>query len=231
MIPVFVGFDPREAAAYHVFAQSVIESSSCPVSFVPLSRNAFHAHFDRRDGTNDFTYLRFRIPELMGYNGWALFADGDMVCRADIAELWDMRDESKAVMVVKHDYLTKHPIKYLGQPNRDYPRKNWSSVVLWNCAHAANRTLNAKVIGEMSGAELHRFDWLASEEIGALPLEWNWLVGEYPPNPQAKLLHYTIGIPAFAEYAECDGAAEWLSTQLRAGAPTSQITAGTNLLV
>jgi lipopolysaccharide biosynthesis glycosyltransferase len=220
MIPMFVGFDPREAAAYHAFVQSVIEASSCPVSFTPLSRNAFSPQdFDRRDGSNDFTYLRFRIPELMSWKGWALFADGDMICRDDITELWDMRDDSKAVMVCKHNYQTKRPIKYLGQPNRDYPRKNWSSVVLWNCAHAANRTLNEKSIREMTGAELHRFDWLVSEEIGTLPLEWNWLVEEYSPNLKAKLLHYTLGIPAFEEYAACDGAAEWHATAKRMNAP------------
>lgn len=214
MIPIFVGFDQREAVAYHAFCQSVIESASTPVSFTPLHRGAL-PKIGRRDGSNDFTYLRFLVPELMGYFGWAIFADGDMICRTDIQELWDLRDNSKAVMVCKHDYLTKHPVKYLGARNEDYPRKNWSSVVLWNCGHPSNRALNSDSIKEMTGAEAHRFDWLASDEIGSLPLTWNWLVQEYQPNLNADLLHYTVGLPAFTEYSDKDHAEDWRAVAKR----------------
>ena len=41
-----------------------------------------------------------------------------------------------------------------------------------------------------------------------LPPEWNRLVSEEDVS-DAKLLHYTIGIPAFPGYEKQDGAEEW----------------------
>jgi len=153
----------------------------------------------------------------MGYQGWAIYADGDMVCLADIAELWNLQDPGEAVMVVKHDYKTKHATKYLGNVNQDYPRKNWSSVILWNCGHPSNRELTPASIAKADGAYLHRFQWL--DEIGELPLEWNHLVSEYPVNPEAKLLHYTIGSPCFPEYATGEYAGEWHNERTRSQIP------------
>lgn len=215
MLTVFVGYDPREAVAYHAFCQSVIERASVPVSFIPLSAKALQGFDGRRDGTNDFIYSRFLIPHLMGYKGTAIFADGDMICAGDIAELAAMADPYMAVQVCKHDYKTKHPKKYLGNDNRDYPRKNWSSVILWNCAHFAHKKLTPAYIAENDGAHLHRFGWVPDGRVGSLPLAWNWLVGEYEPNPAAKLFHYTIGIPSFSEYSKCDHADLWHMTKYR----------------
>ena len=98
-----------------------------------------------------------------------------MICRADIAELWALRDPRTAVQVVKHDYKTKFPRKYLGSKNEDYPRKNWSSLILWNCSSFINRPLTRKRVQEMTNQELHRFSWIPDERIGELPKEWNWL--------------------------------------------------------
>ncbi len=133
----------------------------------------------------------------MRYQGWAIYADGDMVCQADITELWAKRDYWSAVQVVKHDYKTKHPVKYLGAKNESYPRKNWSSLILWNCAHYSNRNMNPAWLDSKDGSYLHRFQWLDDTRIGELPKEWNHLVGEQKPNPNAKLLHYTVGLPVF----------------------------------
>lgn len=217
MVRLYVGYDPREAVAYHVFCQSVIEHASVPVSFHPLHRGMLQNFDGQRDGTNAFIFSRYLIPSLCGFEGWAIFADGDMLCRADIAELWALRDERYAAQVVKHDYLTKHPRKYLGTPleadNVVYPRKNWSSVVLWNCAHPSNRILTREYVEEAGGSVLHRFQWLRDEEVGALPLEWNWLVREYEPKP-AKLEHFTLGIPSFPVYA--GDSTEWHETLRRA---------------
>ena len=162
-----------------------------------------------RDGSNQFIYSRFLVPELMGFSGWALYIDGDMLLRTDIAALWDLRDESKAALCVQHDYKTRMKTKYLGAKNQDYPRKNWSSVVLWNCGHPANRALTAAFVEQASGTQLHRFSWLADEQIGALPKEWNWLPDELGPNPQAKLLHWTLGAPCFHDFADAPMAEEW----------------------
>lgn len=209
-IEIIVGFDQREAVAYHVFCQSVIERSSLPVRFLPLAPNALSFYRDDHgDGSNSFTYSRFLSPYLMNYQGHAIYLDGDMICNADIAELWRLRDPSKAVQVVKHNYLTKSPNKYLGNRNENYPRKNWSSVVIWNCQHAKNRSLRPDFVSKQKGAYLHRFQWLADDEIGELPLEWNWLATEYEPNASAKLVHYTIGTPCFTEYRDSSMAALW----------------------
>lgn len=96
------------------------------------------------------------------------------------------------------------------------PRKNWSSVVLWNCGHPANRVVTPAFVENGSGAQLHRFTWLADELIGALPREWNWLPQELGPNPDAKLLHWTLGTPCFHEYADDPMAAEWHRERLLA---------------
>ena len=207
MIPLFVGFDQREAIAYHVFCQSVIEHSSIPVQFIPL-HGPMLSNFDgQQDGTNAFIYSRYLIPSLQGHAGWAIFCDGDMIVKDDIAKLWALRDDRFAAMVVKHDYRTKHPRKYLGTPlendNVDYPRKNWSSVTLWNCGHPSNRILSRNFVAEAGGKFLHRFTWLRDEEIGELPQEWNHLVLEYPW-ADAKLMHHTLGTPAFRAYSNSD---------------------------
>lgn len=209
MIPIYVGYDPRESVAYHVFCNSVIKRSSKPVKFIPLAKNLIH--FDgRRDGSNDFIYSRFLVPYLHGNNGWAIFADGDMVCLEDISKLFDLADYwNKAVMVVKHDYQTKHKTKYLGNVNEDYPRKNWSSLILWNCGHFSNLKLTPEFVNKQTGSYLHRFEWLKDEEIGEIPKEWNWLADEYPHNDRAKLIHYTLGTPCFPEYKNCDHSTEW----------------------
>lgn len=214
---LYVGYDPREAVAYHVFCQSVIEHASLPVSFSPL-HGPMLANFDgQQDGSNAFIYSRYLIPYLCGFDGWALFCDGDMIVKDDIAKLWALRDDRFAVMVVKHDYKTKHHRKYLGTPlesvNVDYPRKNWSSVVLWNCGHPSNRILSRNFVNEAGGKFLHRFTWLRDEEIGDLPAEWNHLVLEYENN-NPKLLHHTLGTPAFREYVESD--IDWHRYLLRA---------------
>lgn len=209
---IFVGYDRRESVAYHTFCQSVLETASEPVSFTPLVDTALSGVFRRtgeQDGSNAFTYSRFLVPYLCGYKGWALFVDGDMVCASDIIELFNRADEDKAVMVVKHDYATKFPVKYLGAKNADYPRKNWSSVMLFNCGHPANETLTPSMVATLAGKYLHRLWWLDDNEIGTLPSTWNWLVSEYPPKYDAKLYHYTIGTPCFDEYRECDHAELW----------------------
>ena len=156
------------------------------------------------DGSNAFIYSRFLTPFLCDYEGLAVFADGDMICRADIAELAALYDPTKAVQVVKHDYKTKAAIKYLGNKNENYPRKNWSSLILWNCGHPANRVLTPQLIQEKPGSFLHRFSWLDDSLVGALPAEWNWLETEYDPNPGAKLIHYTLGTPCFKDYEKSD---------------------------
>lgn len=213
MIKLFVGFDQREAVAYHVFVQSVIKHTTRPISVTPLALRSLRRNYceGHTDGSNDFIYSRFIIPYLSEYKGWAIFADGDMLCRTDIDDLWALRDDKYAVQVVKHEYKTKQAEKYLGAKNEDYPRKNWSSVILFNCEHPSNACLTPEFVSAHDGAFLHRFAWLEDSEIGRLPLAWNWLVTEYNKDDEANLVHFTLGTPCFREYATCDYADEWYS--------------------
>lgn len=201
-VRVFIGYDPREAVAYHTCVQSIISTARDPnnLMFTPLRG-------ERRDGSNDFIYARFLVPYLCGFKGRAIFMDGDMIVRAPIEDLADLCPLDQGVAVVKHDYKTKHPIKYLGNRNDDYPRKNWSSVIVWNCGFYPHRVLTPDFVGKASGEYLHRFSWLSDEHIADLPREWNRLALEENLTPADKLRHYTIGTPCFPDYADTDD--EW----------------------
>jgi len=209
-IPVYVGYDPREAIAFHTCANSIIRHSSKPVAIIPVALNLFRDYKETHtDGSNHFIYTRFLVPHLQEYTGWAIFIDGDMIVRDDIVKLWELKNPYNDVMVVKHDYQTRMPVKYLGARNEDYPRKNWSSVILWNCNSFPNRKLTPQFVQQSTGSELHRFSWLEDDRIGELPPEWNWLPDEYGVNKDAKLLHYTLGTPCFQEFADTPQGDEW----------------------
>jgi lipopolysaccharide biosynthesis glycosyltransferase len=216
MIRIVIGFDQREAVAYHTFCQSILEKASAPVSFTPLVLGSLKGFSETHtDGSNAFIYSRFLTPWLMDFNGWAIFADGDMICLDDMAKLWALRDETKAVQVVQHNYQTKALDKYLGNKNENYPRKNWSSLILWNCAHPKHKLLTPEFVMKQTGAFLHRFTWLEDADVGALPREWNWLTTEYEDNYQASLLHYTLGTPCFADYKNAEMSDVWHAAHQR----------------
>ncbi len=227
-IPIYIGVDSREMAAYHVACQSIIERSSRPVSFIPLALNLLHEYDEQhKDGSNAFIYSRFLVPwfERWGHrNKHAIYMDSDVLLRGDIAELWDLRRFDLGMQVVKHDYKTRSARKYLGTPmesdNPDYPMKNQSSVILWNCSYMEHRKLTPEFVAQQSGRFLHRFEWLSPNRVGSLPAEWNHLVGEYPENPNAKLLHHTLGSPALGgSHRDQEGAHEWHRTLRNALAP------------
>ena len=211
-IPIFIGYDPREAVAYHTCVNSIIRHASKPVAIIPLALNLFEDYNETHtDGSNQFIYSRFLVPHLMEYNGKAIFIDGDMIVRDDIVKLWELTEGHTRwdVAVVKHDYKTRMTEKYLGSKNENYPRKNWSSVIVWNRSSHPNRKLTPTFIEKSTGAELHRFTWIEDERILELPKEWNWLPDEFGPNPDAKLLHYTLGTPCFHEFATTPQGEEW----------------------
>jgi lipopolysaccharide biosynthesis glycosyltransferase len=209
-INLYVGYDEREAIAYHVFCHSVIKNTSIPVKITPLVLSQLKEFNEtHQDRSNDFVYSRFLTPYLNEFDGWAIFADGDMICQADLKELIGMADPNKALMVVKHDYQTKASIKYLGNINENYPRKNWSSVILWNCSHPKHKILTPEFVSNQTGKFLHRFSWLDDNDIGELPVEWNWLACEYEKNTEAKLIHYTLGTPCFKDFRDTDMAEIW----------------------
>jgi hypothetical protein len=218
MLRIFIGYDPKETVAWHTLAHSILRRASIPVALAPVARSQLAGVYTRERGpteSTEFALTRFLVPHLSGFRGWSLFMDCDMLCRADVAELAAIAERSpdKAVLVCQHDYVPKTERKFLGQAQTRYPRKNWSSLMLFNNARCA--ALTPEYVNRASGLELHRFAWLDDALIGALPLEWNWLVGEYDYNPQAKIVHYTLGGPWFDEYRGCDYAGEWFEENRR----------------
>jgi hypothetical protein len=211
MIRISIGYDPREAVAFSVLAHSIHARASQPVSIMPLMLNQLQGVLTRERHplqSTDFSFSRFLTPYLSGFSGWSLFMDCDMLVLEDITNLWAMRDERYAVMVVKHDHVPRETVKFLGEPQSKYEKKNWSSVMLFNNAKCAALTVD--YVNTASGLELHQFKWLKDDPlIGELPLRWNHLVGYNPPRSDAALVHYTLGGPYFAQYADCEYAAEW----------------------
>jgi hypothetical protein len=211
MIRVFIGYDPREAVAYDVLAHSIGARASKPVAIEALKLSELETVLTReRDPlqSTDFSFSRFLTPYLSGYRGWSVFMDCDMLIRRDIAELWRLRDDRCAVMVVKHDHEPRETAKFLGEPQTAYEKKNWSSLMLFNNARC--RALSPDHVNTASGLDLHQFRWLESEDlIGALPHRWNHLVGYDPPRADASLVHFTLGGPYFPEFADCEYAEEW----------------------
>lgn len=212
---VFVGYDPSEHEAYEVCRRSLIDRASAPLDIVPLRLkdvgNLYYRPHEIRDGrlwcpisgapmSTEFALTRFLIP-FLAPDRVSLFVDCDFLFRADVHELFDRADPSKAVMVVKHDHRPTETSKMGGQIQTVYPRKNWSSLVLWNGAHPANQRLTLDMVNSLPGRDLHRFCWLQDDEIGSLDPSWNVLVD------CAKALHYTLGIPTVRP--ESSNAAEW----------------------
>ena len=211
MINIFIGYDSKERVAYNVLSHSIIQNSTKPVAITPIALNNLKDDFVRERNalsSTEFSFSRFMIPHIMNYQGWALFMDCDMLMFEDISKLWRMRDDSKAIQVCKHDYTPKESKKFLGQVQTKYEKKNWSSFMLMNCKKCT--TLTPDYVNKASGLELHQFKWLEGDHlIGDLPLEWNWLVGEYEHKEDVNNVHYTKGGPWFEEYAKCDYSQDW----------------------
>jgi hypothetical protein len=164
--------------------------------------------------STDFSFSRFLVPFLSGYQGWSVFMDCDMLMREDLAKLWERRDDRFAVMVVKHEHAPRETVKFLNQPQSSYEKKNWSSVIVFNNARC--RALTPDYVNRASGLELHQFKWLDDDAlIGSLPNRWNHLVGYDPPRSDAALVHFTLGGPYFDEYRDCEYAAEWFAERER----------------
>ena len=207
---VFVGYDPREDIAYQVCKHSILsrqpEADVRPLIQKELRQSGWYTRPVDHLASTEFTFTRFLVPELTNFEGWALFMDCDMILTTDIKELFDQADDQYAVMCVKHDYKVKEGIKMDGQKQTTYPRKNWSSVMLFNCSHPSNKILDMDTVNstELNGAYFHRFSWLKDEEIGELDHTWNYLVGVYDDIDIPKLIHYTEGGPWFENYRNCE---------------------------
>jgi lipopolysaccharide biosynthesis glycosyltransferase len=212
---VFVGWDSREDIAYQVCKHSIV-SRNDEVEVTPLKQQELNDQgiYDRDTdqlSSTEFTFTRFLVPYLTNYEGWAIFCDCDIIFIDDIQKLFSFADEKYAVMVVKHDYTPQQGIKMDGKVQFPYPRKNWSSVILFNCGHPSNKALTPDLVNSQTGQFLHRFQWLEDEEIGELHHEWNWLVNWYhePDDGKPKAIHYTEGGPWFDNYKHCEYGYHW----------------------
>ena len=213
MINIFIGYDSKEKVAFNVLSYSILKNSTKPVAITPIYLPNIKDDFIRERNklsSTEFSFSRFVIPHLMNYQGWALFMDCDMLMKADVSELWRLRDDKYAVQVCKHDYVPKTQTKFLGQTQTAYPKKNWSSFMLMNCKKCTQ--LTPDYVNKASGLELHQFKWLESDElIGELPIEWNWLADEYEYKEDVKNIHYTEGGPYFKDYKNTDYAIDWFN--------------------
>lgn len=211
MIRAFIGYDPREAIAFSVLAYSIHVRSSQPVCIAPLMLSQLQGVLTRPRHplqSSDFSFSRFLVPYLSGYEGWSMFMDCDMLMRDDIANLWSLRDEQFAVQVVKHDHRPSEKTKFLGEKQTTYDKKNWSSVMLFNNAKCTR--LTPAYVNSATGLDLHQFKWLGDERlIGDLPPHCNHLVDYDAPTRAVSLAHFTVGGPYFPEFADCAFADEW----------------------
>jgi lipopolysaccharide biosynthesis glycosyltransferase len=211
LIHIFIGYDSRQSVLYNVSAHSIVRHATRPIAITPISLQHIAHIFDRPRvavQSTEFSFSRFLTPYLRGYQGWALFMDCDTIVRTDVAKLWDLRDDQYAVMCVQHDHHPTSPVKFLGEKQTSYTRKNWSSVMLMNCAKCT--ALTPEYVNTASGLELHQFKWLESDDlIGELPRDWNFLVEYYKHDESAKLLHFTEGGPYYEATRHVDFADEW----------------------
>lgn len=212
MLTVAIGYDHREAIAYHVLAHSIMRRASRPVRIQPIMLSQLNGIFTRPRSpmqSTDFTYARFLTPYFADEQDVSIFLDCDMLCLTDICELENLAHANmhNDVMVVMHDYIPHTENKFLNQPQTIYPCKNWSSCMVFNGHRTAVKKLTPTYVNKAEPMDLHQFKW--AQDIGSLDPAWNHLVGEYPPNPDAKIVHYTLGGPYFRGYGDCEYSQEW----------------------
>ena len=213
----FIGYDSKEDIAYRVCKYSIQKRASKKLKIFSLKLDELIAkklYFRDVDplASTQFTYSRFLVPHIMKFDGWALFCDCDFIFFEDILNLIKNLDESKALYCVQHDYTPKEKHKMDGQKQTIYPRKNWSSFILYNCSHSSNKKLTPELVNSETGSFLHQFKWLKDDEIGSLDERWNWLEG-WTSNHNSNspyAVHYTRGGPWFSEWQDVEFAKEWL---------------------
>ena len=214
---IYVGYDSKEDIAYRVCKYSILKRSKSNIKITSLklyelvAKNLYKRDIDPLAST-EFTYSRFLVPILNNYNGWAIFCDCDFIFFEDISNILINIDQSKAVYCVQHDYTPKEKHKMDGQKQTIYPRKNWSSFILFNCSHPSNKKLSLDLVNSETGSFLHQFKWLEDNEIGSLDERWNWLEGwtSNHNNKKPFAVHYTRGGPWFDEWQDVEFASEWI---------------------
>lgn len=214
---VFVGYDSREDIAWQVCRHSIRRHAGDAVDVIPLRQNVLrelglYTRPHDLGASTEFSLTRFLTPYLAGDSGWAMFCDCDFLFTTDVSSVLEGLDPSKAVYCVQHDYTPTYRVKMDGKPQAIYPRKNWSSFMIFNCAHPDVKALTPAVVNSATAAYLHRFEWVSDDSaIGALDIDWNFLEGEYRMlDTTPRVIHYTNGGPWFEQWQDCDFADLWL---------------------
>lgn len=229
---VWIGWDSREAVGSDVAAHSIRKRTSSRVHIHYLKHRELRSSgmfsrpwlidgntgnftdlVDGKPFSTEFSHTRFLVPALMQYQGWALFMDADMIFQDDIKKLFELCNDKYAVMVVKHNHYPKEQIKMDGREQSKYLRKNWSSFILFNCAHPANKYLTPEAVSFKSGRDMHAFSWLADDLIGTLPFTYNYIKGVSPPihdGQMPSVIHYTDGGPWFENCQDVPFADLWI---------------------
>ena len=217
-LKVYVGWDPREDIAWEVCRFSILRrTDQSQVEVYPLVQSELRTQglYKRPVDTlaaTEFSLTRFLTPHLAGNDGYAVFVDCDFLFITDIRRVLKEIDPTKAVSVVKHDYQPSETRKMDGCVQHPYPRKNWSSFMVFNCAHPAVRALTPGVVNSAEPSYLHRLHWLNDSEIGELDKGWNYLEGWYEPGyDKLKAIHYTLGGPWFDQKRSCDFSDLWIA--------------------
>ncbi|WP_026480078.1 hypothetical protein [Ahrensia sp. 13_GOM-1096m] len=212
----FIGWDSREPIAYDVAKASLLANTNEDVSVSPIKLDELVKQgLYTRDvdplASTEFTYSRFFTPLLADFKGWAIFCDCDFLFFSDVANLRQYMRDDIAVACVKHDYTPTATTKMDGKAQTVYPRKNWSSFMIFNCDHPSTQKLTQQLINTESGAYLHRMQWAQDNEIGDVPTNWNWLEGwnEKPATGYPNAVHFTNGGPWFKDWQDVDYAQEW----------------------
>lgn len=215
---IFIGYDSREDIAWQVCRHSLLRHSDGDLAVIPLRQPVLrelglYTRPHDAGSSTEFSLTRFLTPYLAAQGGWVLFSDCDFLYTTDVTKVLEGLDPSKALYCVQHDYTPAHVIKMDGKQQTIYPRKNWSSFMAFNCSHPDVKALTPDVVNAVAPSFLHRFEWIRnSEDIGALPLEWNFLEGEYErPEHTPAVIHFTNGGPWFAEWQDVDYADLWLT--------------------
>ncbi len=213
-LKIYVGYDSREDIAWQVCRHSILRHTSGDVEVYPLKQTTLRelGLYTRPEdnASTEFSITRFLTPWLAAHDGWSVFVDCDFLFSRDVTELFGLLDDSKALYCVHHDYTPANAVKMDGQTQTTYPRKNWSSFMVFNGAHPNVKALTPAVVNSEGPAYLHRFSWLEDDMIGELDLEWNFLEGEYPrPDSQPMCVHYTNGGPWFENWQDVDYGDEW----------------------
>jgi len=230
---IFIGWDASQMRAWNIAQYSLKTTTQQPVDIQRIAMRHLrqmglyrrptalteHGYWDDLSCapmSTGHAIARFLVPALCGYEGWALFTDGDVLFRSDVAALFALADPAYAVQVVQHQHVPHEATKMEGETQTRYARKNWSSVMLFHCGHPANQALTVDLVNTAPGRDLHAFCWLPDDLIGELPAEWNVLIGE-EAHPNPSICHFTLGLPDMPGYEHVEYADAWYAAARRCG--------------